>query len=359
MNWEPVWARDPRPAEDADEDVLPLRERLGRGREHAHLPGLPRASRRAAGAEPDGDRVDGQARPRARLRDRRARALPPQALLLSGPAEGLPDLPVRRAALRDGRFTLPDGRTATARSGSSARTSRRTPPRRSTSAAPAAASHGAEHSLVDFNRGGTPLVEIVTEPDIRSAEEARRFLQLLRQTVVELGISDAEMEKGSLRCDANVSVREAGGDRVPHEDRAQEHELVQVRRRRDRGRGRRDRSASTRRAARSCRRRSTTTPPPGRSRRCARRRRRTTTATSRARPRPGRAAGRAGRGPRRGPRASGRAHPPARGEKSASISPRASSRAVATALRARAGDHRAVANVIMNQFAATGVDPAR
>ncbi|HET9214397.1 MAG TPA: Asp-tRNA(Asn)/Glu-tRNA(Gln) amidotransferase subunit GatB [Gaiellaceae bacterium] len=70
--------------------------------------------------------------------------------------------------------------------------------------------HGAEHSLVDFNRGGTPLVEIVTQPDVRSGEEARRFLQLLRQTVVELGISDAEMEKGSLRCDANVSVRRAG-----------------------------------------------------------------------------------------------------------------------------------------------------
>jgi aspartyl-tRNA(Asn)/glutamyl-tRNA(Gln) amidotransferase subunit B len=70
--------------------------------------------------------------------------------------------------------------------------------------------HGAETSLVDFNRGGTPLVEIVTKPDIHSGEEARRFLQLLRQTVVELDISDAELEKGSLRCDANVSVREAG-----------------------------------------------------------------------------------------------------------------------------------------------------
>jgi aspartyl-tRNA(Asn)/glutamyl-tRNA(Gln) amidotransferase subunit B len=69
---------------------------------------------------------------------------------------------------------------------------------------------GAEYSLVDFNRGGTPLVEIVTQPDIRSSEQARRFLQLLRQSVVELGISDAEMEKGSLRCDANVSVREVG-----------------------------------------------------------------------------------------------------------------------------------------------------
>jgi aspartyl-tRNA(Asn)/glutamyl-tRNA(Gln) amidotransferase subunit B len=69
---------------------------------------------------------------------------------------------------------------------------------------------GSAHSNIDFNRGGTPLVEIVTRPDIHSAEQARRFLQLLRQTIVELGISDAEMEKGQLRADANVSVRELG-----------------------------------------------------------------------------------------------------------------------------------------------------
>jgi aspartyl-tRNA(Asn)/glutamyl-tRNA(Gln) amidotransferase subunit B len=69
---------------------------------------------------------------------------------------------------------------------------------------------GSAHSNVDFNRGGTPLVEIVTQPDLRSADEAKRFLQLLRQTIVELGISDAEMEKGTLRADANVSVRELG-----------------------------------------------------------------------------------------------------------------------------------------------------
>ncbi|HUG66082.1 MAG TPA: Asp-tRNA(Asn)/Glu-tRNA(Gln) amidotransferase subunit GatB [Gaiellaceae bacterium] len=73
---------------------------------------------------------------------------------------------------------------------------------------------GADYSLIDFNRGGTPLVEIVTAPDIRSADEARRFLQLLRQTIVELGISDAEMEKGQLRADANVSVRPAGSDEL-------------------------------------------------------------------------------------------------------------------------------------------------
>jgi aspartyl-tRNA(Asn)/glutamyl-tRNA(Gln) amidotransferase subunit B len=73
---------------------------------------------------------------------------------------------------------------------------------------------GASKTLVDFNRGGTPLVEIVTGPDIHSAEEARRFLGLLRQTVVELGISDAEMEKGQLRVDANVSVRPAGSSEL-------------------------------------------------------------------------------------------------------------------------------------------------
>ena len=73
---------------------------------------------------------------------------------------------------------------------------------------------GADVSLVDYNRGGTPLVEIVTAPDVRSADEAKRVLQLLRQTIVELGISDAEMEKGTLRVDANVSVRPAGSDEL-------------------------------------------------------------------------------------------------------------------------------------------------
>ena len=71
---------------------------------------------------------------------------------------------------------------------------------------------GATASLVDFNRGGTPLLEIVSEPDMHSGEEALRFLRLLRQTIVELGVSDAEMEKGTLRADVNVSVRERGED---------------------------------------------------------------------------------------------------------------------------------------------------
>src|SRR5215207_2249827 len=70
--------------------------------------------------------------------------------------------------------------------------------------------HGAEASVVDFNRGGTPLVEIVTEPDIRSAEEAAEFGRLLQATLRRMGVSDVNMEEGSLRCDANVSIRPAG-----------------------------------------------------------------------------------------------------------------------------------------------------
>jgi aspartyl-tRNA(Asn)/glutamyl-tRNA(Gln) amidotransferase subunit B len=74
--------------------------------------------------------------------------------------------------------------------------------------------HGATATLVDFNRCGTPLVEIVTEPDIHSDDVAKRFLKLLQQTVVELGISDAELEKGTMRFDVNVSVRPAGSNEL-------------------------------------------------------------------------------------------------------------------------------------------------
>jgi aspartyl-tRNA(Asn)/glutamyl-tRNA(Gln) amidotransferase subunit B len=70
--------------------------------------------------------------------------------------------------------------------------------------------HGSDYSIVDYNRGGTPLAEIVSEPDLRSAEQCRDWLQLLRETLRQLGVSDVNMEEGSLRCDANVSVRPAG-----------------------------------------------------------------------------------------------------------------------------------------------------
>jgi aspartyl-tRNA(Asn)/glutamyl-tRNA(Gln) amidotransferase subunit B len=74
--------------------------------------------------------------------------------------------------------------------------------------------HGSGASLVDFNRGGTPLVEIVTEPDLRGAAEAAQWARLLRETVRQLGVSDVNMEEGSLRVDANVSVRPAGSEEL-------------------------------------------------------------------------------------------------------------------------------------------------
>jgi aspartyl-tRNA(Asn)/glutamyl-tRNA(Gln) amidotransferase subunit B len=70
--------------------------------------------------------------------------------------------------------------------------------------------HGSDASIVDFNRGGTPLAEIVTEPDLRSAEQAGEWLRLLRTTMRQLGVSDVNMEEGSLRCDANISLRPVG-----------------------------------------------------------------------------------------------------------------------------------------------------
>jgi len=70
--------------------------------------------------------------------------------------------------------------------------------------------HGSDASIVDFNRGGTPLAEIVTEPDLRSAEQASDWLKLLRTTLRQLGVSTVNMEEGSLRCDANISLRVAG-----------------------------------------------------------------------------------------------------------------------------------------------------
>ena len=70
--------------------------------------------------------------------------------------------------------------------------------------------HDAEYSLVDYNRAGVPLLEIVSEPDIRSAEQAKRYVEELRGTLLAIGVSDVKMEEGSLRIDANVSVRPEG-----------------------------------------------------------------------------------------------------------------------------------------------------
>jgi aspartyl-tRNA(Asn)/glutamyl-tRNA(Gln) amidotransferase subunit B len=74
--------------------------------------------------------------------------------------------------------------------------------------------HGSDASIVDFNRGGTPLAEIVTEPDLRTPEQASEWLKLLRSTLRQLGVSDVNMEEGSLRCDANISLRPAGASEL-------------------------------------------------------------------------------------------------------------------------------------------------
>ena len=72
----------------------------------------------------------------------------------------------------------------------------------------------ARRSYVDLNRAGTPLIEIVTEPDFRSGKDAASFFAYLRELLVALGVNDGNMEEGSLRCDANVSVRSRGSTRL-------------------------------------------------------------------------------------------------------------------------------------------------
>ena len=84
-------------------------------------------------------------------------------------------------------------------------------------------------TYLDFNRSGVPLLEIVTEPDLRSAAEAGEFFSRLREILVAIGVNDGNMEEGSLRCDANVSVRPAGTTPFGDQGRGEEHELVPLR----------------------------------------------------------------------------------------------------------------------------------
>ena len=126
----------------------------------------------------------------------------PQELLLSRLAEGVPDLPVRRTTLcAEGTF-LGIGITRAHLEEDAAKTIH--------VGGGGGRIAGAGASIVDYNRAGIPLLEIVSDPDIRDAAEARRFLTMLRATVIATGASDCDIEKGSMRVDANVSVRRAG-----------------------------------------------------------------------------------------------------------------------------------------------------
>ena len=84
-------------------------------------------------------------------------------------------------------------------------------------------------SRVDLNRTGVPLMEIVSEPDIRSPEAAGEYLRQLRAILRYLDISDGNMEEGSFRCDANVSIMPEGSDRLRHAGRSQKPQLFQAR----------------------------------------------------------------------------------------------------------------------------------
>ena len=135
-------------------------------------------------------------------------------------------------------------------------------------------------SAIDLNRAGTPLIEIVSEPDMRSAKEAVAYMKKVHTLVRYLGICDGNMQEGSFRCDANVSVRRKGAEKLGTRAELEEPQLLPLRREGDQPRsGAPDRDPRRRRqggAGNAPLRLPTRTRPA----RCARRKRRTTTATS-------------------------------------------------------------------------------
>ena len=205
---------DPRPAVDADEDVLPLprtatatRRTPTSARSAWRTPGCCRSPNRAA--------VDQALRVGLALgcRDPGALQVGPQELLLSRLAQGVPDLPVRRAAVRRRQLprARPRGRLRRRHRARAPRGGRREDGPRGGGGGRIAGSSG---SIVDFNRAGTPLLEIVTEPDLHSPEQARRFLTCCAPRSIAIGASDCDMEKGSLRCRRQRLGAARGRDRA-------------------------------------------------------------------------------------------------------------------------------------------------
>ena len=197
-------SRDPRAAADRVEDVLRVQRGVRRAAEHARLPGVPGPARRAAGPQSRGGRF------RHSRRRWRSAARINETSIFARKNYFYPDLPkgyqisqYEQPLASDGAVRVCGVRRRAA-DRHHARASRR---RRRQVAARRLQPIPSRKTYVDFNRGGVPLIEIVTEPDLRSAADAAEFFSRLRAILVWLGVNDGNMEEGSLRCDANVSVR--------------------------------------------------------------------------------------------------------------------------------------------------------
>ena len=232
---------------------------------------------RAAGAQPRRGRLRGARGARAWLRRAGALGLRAQELLLSRPAEGLSDLAVRAAARDAAAVSTIERRRRRASTCGLTRIHMEEDAGKSLHEGFADSDR---RTYLDYNRAGVPLIEIVSEPDLRSAEEAAAFFEKLRQILVWLGVNDGNMEEGSLRCDANVSIRRVGRRRrsAPRPRSRTSTRSATCRRRSSTRSSGRSTSSST--AAASSRKRACSTRPRAAPIRCAARKRRTTTATS-------------------------------------------------------------------------------
>ena len=212
--------RGPLRARHGHEALLRVPQRVRRRAEHEHLPRLPRPARLAARAQPP--------RRRARAEDRRGPQLSARAARSS--TGRTTSIPTCRRTTRSASTTSRSTSTASSScptvraSASSGRTWKRTRARRPMSAEGAASTRPTIRSSTTTGPA-CPLVEIVSRPDIRSAAQARAYVDELRSILVATGASDGRMEEGSLRVDANVSVRPGRLERVRDSLRGEEPEL--------------------------------------------------------------------------------------------------------------------------------------
>ena len=183
----------------------------------AYLSHLSGASRRPAGVEPTGGGIGHESGYGAELPHRRVQQIRPEKLFLSGLAQGVSGLSVRSA---DRERRLDRNRRGRERKRIGI-----TRVHLEEDAGKLIHSENGDSSLVDYNRVGVPLIEIVSEPDLRSPAEARAYLEKLKAIMQYCEVSDVKMEEGSLRCDANISLRPAGNAILRNEDGAEEPEF--------------------------------------------------------------------------------------------------------------------------------------